>query len=123
MTIKKDIINKLLIPEEPLSEETIKNVNRVLMSPIFRYSCTNPIDSEVFLLEKEFAEYVDSKFTLAVSSCSGAMFISLLCAGVKPGDKVLIPAFTFTAEPGAVVHASAIPVLIECQDNYCIDIE
>ncbi|NIP26569.1 MAG: aminotransferase class I/II-fold pyridoxal phosphate-dependent enzyme, partial [Phycisphaerae bacterium] len=54
---------------------------------------------------------------------SSAIYTSLLCAGVKPGDKVLIPAFTFTAVPSAVMHAGATPVLVEVTDSYYIDTE
>jgi len=58
-----------------------------------------------------------------MNSRSSAIFLSLLACGVKPGDKVLIPAFTFIAVPSAVVHAGAIPVLVEVDDNYIIDLD
>ena len=74
-------------------------------------------------LEEDFATYIGKKYALAVNSCSSAIFLSLLSLGVKPGDKVIIPAFTFAAVPSAVIHAGAVPVLIEVGDNYCVDID
>ncbi len=90
---------------------------------LYRYSCSTPEESEVSLLEKEVSEYLGLRFAVAVNSCGSALYIALLCAGVKPGDKVLMPAFTYTAVPSAIVHAYATPVLVECRDNYCIDPE
>ncbi|MCG8365379.1 MAG: aminotransferase class I/II-fold pyridoxal phosphate-dependent enzyme, partial [Pseudanabaenales cyanobacterium] len=108
-----------LIPEEGIS----KAVEVMKTGKLYRYHCALPEESEVSLLEKEFAEYVGAKYAVAVNSCGSAMYIALLCVGVQPGDKVLTPAFTFTAVPSAIVHAHAEPVLVECLDNYCIDPE
>ena len=61
--------------------------------------------STVAKLEREFAEFMGVPFALAVSSCSSALFLSLKALDIGPGDKVLVPAFTFAAVPSAVVHA------------------
>ncbi|MDJ0702866.1 MAG: aminotransferase class I/II-fold pyridoxal phosphate-dependent enzyme [Leptolyngbyaceae cyanobacterium MO_188.B28] len=108
-----------LIPEEGIN----KAVEVMRTGKLYRYNCSVPDESEVSLLEKEFADAVDAKYAVAVNSCGSAMYIALLCLGVKPGDKVLTPAFTFTAVPSAIVHAQAEPVLVECLDNYCVDPE
>jgi perosamine synthetase len=89
---------------------------------LYRYDVTSPDESEVSLLEREFAQYIGTKYAVAFNSCSSAIFTSLLCANVKPGDKVFMPAFTFIAVPSAIVHAGAIPVMINVRDDYCIDI-
>ncbi len=90
---------------------------------LWRYSCTKPEESEVALFEREVAEYVGSEFALAVNSCASAMYISLQAVGVKPGDKVLSNAFTYTAVPSAIINAGATPVLVEVTSNYCLDTE
>ncbi len=78
--------------------------------------------SEVAALERDFAGYMGSSYAVALNSCGSAMFIALLCAGVKPGDKVLVNAFTLAPVPGAVVHAGAQPLYVECDDRYLIDL-
>jgi perosamine synthetase len=88
---------------------------------LFRYDCQSAIDSPVARLERAFAEYVGCRYAVAMNSCSSALFTALLCCGVRPGEKVLVPAFTFVAVPGAVVHASAQPVLVEMTNDYVID--
>jgi dTDP-4-amino-4,6-dideoxygalactose transaminase len=77
----------------------------------------------VTLLERDFAAMMGSRFALAVSSCSAALFLSLKALDLPRGAKVLIPAFTFAAVPSAVVHADCVPVLVECGADYRIDMD
>lgn len=109
---------------DSIPEESIRRAVKILRKGnLFRYIGDGPQDSEVALLERDFTKYLGVEYALALNSCSSAMFIALICCGVKPRDKVLVPAFTFTAVPSAVIHAGAIPVLVECDERYCIDIE
>lgn len=109
---------------DPVPPAALATLKKILGSAnLFRYMGTVPGDSEASLLERDFAKYVGTKYALAVNSCSSAIFLSLLCAGIKPGDKVLMPAFTFTAVPSSIVHAGGIPVLLECNEDYCVDLE
>ncbi len=86
---------------------------------LFRY--TAPQDAPVALLEAEFAELLGTKYALAVSSCSAALFLSLKALGLPRDARVLIPGFTFAAVPSSIVHADCIPVLCEVGDNYRVD--
>ncbi|MEO1306756.1 MAG: aminotransferase class I/II-fold pyridoxal phosphate-dependent enzyme [Pseudomonadota bacterium] len=107
---------------EPIPEEARAEIDRLLMSgDLFRY--TAPQDAPVTLLEREFADFLGSRYALAVSSCSAALFLSLKALDLPAKSRVLIPAFTFAAVPSAVVHADCQPVLVEVADNYRIDIE
>lgn len=114
---------KNLTQTNPVAPSVKENVLRVLdTGALYRYNVAHG-DSEVSLLEKDFAGFVKSKYAIAVTSCSSAMYIALKCANVEPGDKVLIPAFTFTAVPSSVVHANAIPVIVEITEDYVIDLD
>ena len=105
---------------EPIPEAARAEIERLLQTgDLFRY--TAPKDAPVALLEREFADMLGSKYALAVSSCSAALFLSLLALDLKPGAKVMIPAFTFAAVPSSIVHANCVPVLCEVGDNYRID--
>ena len=108
---------------EPIPDPGVKRTLELMQKgTLYRYSCSSPEGSEAALLEKEFAEYVGSRFALTTNSCGSAIYIALLCLGVKPGDKVLSSGFTYTAVPSAIVHAGAEPVLVESTRDYCIDI-
>ena len=63
-----------------------------------------------------------SKYALAVSSCSAALFLSLKALDLPRDARVLLPGFTFAAVPSSVVHADLVPVLCEVGTNYRIDI-
>jgi dTDP-4-amino-4,6-dideoxygalactose transaminase/SAM-dependent methyltransferase len=78
---------------------------------------------EVAILEHEFGRYTKHKYVVAVNSCGSAIFLALKATGVGPGDAVLTNAFTFTAVPSSIVHAGAVPVYVECNAGYVIDIE
>ena len=105
---------------EPIPAEARAEIDRLLQSgDLFRY--TAPEDAPVALLEREFAAMLGSKYALAVSSCSAALFLSLKALGLPRDARVMIPGFTFAAVPSAIVHADCVPVLCEVGDNYRID--
>ncbi len=107
---------------EPIPEAARAEIDRLLHSgDLFRY--TAPADAPVALLEREFADLMGVKYSLAVSSCSAALFLSLEALGLKQGARVIIPAFTFAAVPSSIVHARMQPVLVEVGENYRIDLD
>lgn len=106
---------------EPIPKAAFDEVQRLLNSgDLFRY--TAPQNAPVSLLEQEFATMMGTKYALAVSSCSAALFLSLKALDLPKGARVLIPAFTFAAVPSAVVHADCVPVLAECGADYRINL-
>ena len=107
---------------ESIPESARTEIDRLLQSgDLFRY--TAPQDAPVALLEREFAEVMGSKYALAVSSCSAALFLSLKALNLPRGARVMIPGFTFAAVPSSIVHADCQPVLCEVGADYRIDIE
>ncbi|MCR9150203.1 MAG: aminotransferase class I/II-fold pyridoxal phosphate-dependent enzyme [Rhodobacteraceae bacterium] len=105
---------------EPIPEAARAEIERLLSSgDLFRY--TAPEGAPVALLEAEFAELMGSRYALAVSSCSAALFLALKALDLPRGARVLVPAFTFAAVPSAVVHADCVPVLVEVGDDFRVD--
>lgn len=110
-----------LTAAEGIPNAAMAEVARILQTgDLFRYGSDC---SPVALLETEFAQALGSKFALAVSSCSAALFLSLKALRLPRDAKVLIPAFTFAAVPSSVVHADCIPVLCECGNDYRINLD
>lgn len=106
---------------EPIPEAARAEIDRLLQSgDLFRY--TAPEGAPVALLEQEFAALLGSRYALAVSSCSAALFLSIKALDLPRGARVAIPAFTFAAVPSAVVHAECVPVLVEVDSTYRVDI-
>jgi dTDP-4-amino-4,6-dideoxygalactose transaminase len=63
--------------------------------------------------ERRFAEYVGAREAIAVSSCTTALHLALVAAGVQPGDEVLCPSLSFIATANAIVYAGAKPVFVD----------
>lgn len=114
-TLAPNVYDSEAIPDAARAE-----IDRLLSSgDLFRY--TAPEGAPVALLEAEFADLLGSRYALAVSSCSAALFLSLKALELPRGAKVLIPAFTFAAVPSSIVHADCVPVLVEVGANYRVD--
>ena len=109
--------------EAELDLETVgKSLNdSIKTKKLFRYQFKDS-PSDVNILEKAISTYVDSKFALGVSSATNAIFLALKSVGVQPNSKVLIPSFTFTAVPSAVIQCGAEPVLVDITEDFVIDL-
>jgi dTDP-4-amino-4,6-dideoxygalactose transaminase len=63
--------------------------------------------------ENDFRAYKGVDHAVAVNSCTAALHLSMLAAGVGPGDEVITTALTFVATVNAIIHAGATPVLAD----------
>ena len=112
-----------LIGKEEL--DSIKDIfiksNGVLFSHSFSERRNNIYRVEIF--EKLFAKKNGSKYAVACSSGTAAGAISLIAAGVKPGDEVITQAFTFIAPIESIMSIGAIPKVIDIDKslNMCPD--
>ena len=68
---------------------------------------------KVAAFEKQFAERHQVKHALAVSNCTTALHLALLACGIKEGDEVIVPTFTWVSTANAVMYCRATPVFID----------
>src|SRR6476469_4303587 len=72
--------------------------------------------------EEDFAAYTGARYAVAVSNCTTALHLSLIVAGIGPGDEVICPSLSYIATANAIKHAGATPVFAEVQrDTYNMD--
>ena len=110
--------------QEPIPEAGIQRALELMQSGrLHRYNMAPGEISDVALLEKEYAEYVGSKYCLGLSSCGSSIHVALKSVGVLPGDKILCNAFTLAPVPGAIENAGAEPVFLEIKDDYLTDLD
>ena len=115
--------NKSFDSSNTIPAKAIENaISQMENGMLYRYGHIDG-DSEVSKLEAAFGVYTGHKYVVAVNSCGSAMFIALKAMGIQPGEGVFTNAFTFTAVPSSIVHANAVPVYIECNDQYVIDLQ
>lgn len=69
----------------------------------------------VAAFEKAFADYkgMTAAHAAAVNSCTAALHVSMIAAGLEPGDEVITTPLTFCATVNAIIHAGATPVLAD----------
>lgn len=72
-------------------------------------------------LEQELARFLHTQSVAACQSGTAGLHLSLVEAGVKPGDIVLVPPLTFIAAVNPVKYCHAAPVFIDCDDSFCLD--
>lgn len=72
-------------------------------------------------LEQEMAKFLCVKNVATCQSGTSALHLSLVEAGVKPGDVVLVPPLTFIAAVNPVKYQFSTPVFIDCDDSLCMD--
>ncbi len=83
-------------------------------------SWANPnCDGLIEEFEKEFAEYCGSKYAITCANGSVAIRLALMACGVKPGDEVIIPPYSFIATASVVIEVNCIPVFVDIdQETY-----
>ncbi len=72
--------------------------------------------------ENEFAQYVGTKYALAVTNCTAALHMACLAIGLRPGDEVILPALTFVATANAVRYTGATPVFADVVSEFNLNI-
>lgn len=72
--------------------------------------------------EERFARLIGARHAIGVNSGTDALKLSLKALGVGPGDEVITTANTFIATIGAIAENFARPVLVDCTDNFCMDV-
>lgn len=68
---------------------------------------------ETLAFERELAGFMGAPHVVAVSSCTGALFLALLIHGVGPGDEVICPSLTWCSTPNAALYHGARPVFCD----------
>jgi len=63
--------------------------------------------------EEKFAKYVGSKYAVGVTSCTAALHISLIAAGIGEGDEVITTIFTFAATSNVIIQVGAKPIFVD----------
>lgn len=111
-----DQMKQILFAKPTIGREEIDAVSRVLKSGWLTMS------KETIEFEKEFAQYVGRKYAIAVNSCTSALFLALKSLGIKNGDEVIVPSFTFASTVNVIVHCGAKPIFADVKrEDFTLD--
>ncbi|MDB2514115.1 aminotransferase class I/II-fold pyridoxal phosphate-dependent enzyme [Alphaproteobacteria bacterium] len=110
--------------QEPIPEAGIQRAVEILQTGrLHRYNLVDGETSEASLLEVEFAKWQGVDYCVACTSGGYAIQLALRVCGVKHGDKILANAYTLAPVPGAMHNVGGVPVLVDIDDSYHIDLD
>jgi dTDP-4-amino-4,6-dideoxygalactose transaminase len=99
-------------PELPLFDLRLREQDLQAVGEVLRSGWLT-MGPRTAAFEEAFAAQLGARHAVAVSSCTAALHLAYLGAGVGPGDEVIVPAFTFAATANAVLYCDATPVFAE----------
>ncbi|WP_199141943.1 DegT/DnrJ/EryC1/StrS family aminotransferase [Pedobacter sp. ASV12] len=95
-------------------------IDQVLDALKNKWITTGP---KVKALEQEILELTETDATICVNSWTSGAILMLKWFGVKPGDEVIVPAYTYCATALSVLHCGAKPIMVDVLDDFTIDPE
>src|SRR5947209_2746179 len=112
MTMKIPITKPFFGPEEMRAVQLPLETGWVVQGP------------HVSKFEEMFSAFTAASFSVAASSCTTALHLAVAALGLKPGDEVIVPAFTWVATANVVEYMGAKPVFCDIRlDTFNIDVE
>jgi dTDP-4-amino-4,6-dideoxygalactose transaminase len=78
---------------------------------------------QVEAFEREFAEHLGVRHAVALSSCTAALHLAYLAAGVGPSDEVIVPSITFAASAAAVRYCGGTPVFADVRGPHDVGVD
>jgi len=97
-----------------LSPPDVGEEERTLLLEALDSGWIAPLGPHVDMFERDLAQRVGVPHAVALSSGTAALHLAMLLAGVRPGDDVLVPTFTFVATANTASYLGARPVLVDC---------
>lgn len=108
-----------IIPFSPpfIDDDVIKEVSHSLNSG---WITSGP---KVMTLEQEVSNFVGVDRTVCVNSWTSGAILVLKWFGVKEGDEVIVPAYTYSATALAILHCGATPVMVDITNDFTINVD
>jgi dTDP-4-amino-4,6-dideoxygalactose transaminase len=105
-----------------LSPPDVSDIERKLLLEAFDSNWVAPVGPDLDAFEAQVADLVGVRHAVALSSGTAALHLALIAAGVRRGDTVLVPSFTFVASANAVMYLGARPVFVDSTaDSWNVD--
>ncbi len=115
---------RVLMEKIPITRPSITDLEIGYVQDAIQNGWGSKCYDYIYRFEKQFAEYLGTTYSLATSSCTGAIHLALMALGVKAGDEVIIPDITWIASVEPILYIGAKPVFVDVlQDTWCIDPE
>jgi dTDP-4-amino-4,6-dideoxygalactose transaminase len=116
----KPVRRKPFAPWPVYTQQEARGLEKVLASRNWGgYPFPNKIAHD---FAQKFARFHGAKYGLAVANGTVAIEVALAAAGIKPGDEVIVPAYTWEGTVGPIMLLNAVPVFVDIDPaTYCLD--
>ena len=122
--MNRKIFSRSFTQQEAVSQEAIDAATEVLKTGrLHRYNTIEDEQSQVSLLEQEYASYQGSRYCLACASGGYALGIALKAAGLEADEHVLTNMYTLAPVPGAISNAGGRAIFVEINENLVLDLD
>jgi perosamine synthetase len=111
LKLNKPVKGKILLGSPYITEDEIAAVNKVVKSGQLS------LGKETEKFEQEFANYVGSKYAVAVSSGTAGLHLAVIASGIKENDEVITPPFSFVASTNCFLYENAKPVFVDIDEE------
>lgn len=115
--MERKVMNKFI----PLSIPNFEGNEKKYVNDALDQGWVSTGGAYITKLEQSMAEFLHVEEVVACQSGTSALHLSMVEAGVQPGDVVLVPPLTFIAAVNPVKYQFATPVFIDCDDFFCMD--
>ena len=79
---------------------------------------------KVLEFENQWSSFTGTKYSIAVNSCTSGLELALRAMGIKSGDEIIVPAFTWISSASVIEHVGAKPVFCDISiDSFNVDVE
>lgn len=107
----------------PVSEPALNERDLELVADCVRSGWVSSAGKYIEAFESGWAEYCGRRYGIAVSNGTTALQVAARCAGLGPGDEVIVPTFTIISCAMAVLETGASPVLVDAESRtWCMDV-
>ena len=107
----------------PLCEPVLQGREREYVIDCLSSGWVSSNGEYITRFEREIADYVGVEHVVACNCGTSALHVSLILAGVRADEEVIVPAITFIAPINAVRYVAAFPVFVDCDKYCCIDVD
>lgn len=120
----KEAFTKMKIYFEDYRKENKPFLEKILSNVVKVIELKSEYEHEKYIqeFEQEFAKYNNSKYAVGVNSGTTALELALRASGIKEGDEVIIPSYTYIATALAVSNLGVVPIFVDVkEDTFTID--
>jgi len=114
---------KVPFVDYPLQYQRLEDELMALVKDVVFTRADFILRSDLERFENNIASFIGVKYAVGVASGTDALHLSLLAAGLGPGDEVITVAHTFVATVAAIIHCGATPILVDVDDDFNMNVD